>query len=158
MKLPSHPTFILLCLLATVFTTLRAQVGEMQFPEGSVQHVVLATEMKWIPCPPNLPSGCEMAILEGSPKNNELFTVRFRMNTTIVMPAHTHPKDERVTILEGKAAVAFGKDARREDAREFVPGDYYVNAREAVHTVWIEEGTVLQITGIGPWEAHFVKE
>ena len=111
---------ILLVLLATTFTTLHAQVGEMKFPEGSVQHVVLAGEMPWMPCPPNLPSGCEIAVLEGSPKSSDLFTVRFRMNTAIVMQPHTHPKDERVTILQGKAAVAFGKDARREDAREFV--------------------------------------
>jgi len=31
--------------------------------------------------------------------------------------------------------------------------DYYVNARHAVHSVWIEGPTVIQITGIGPWKA-----
>ena len=76
----------------------------------------------------------------------------------MLVPAHTHPKDERVTLLSGKVAVAFGKDATREDANEFGPGDYYVNARGAVHTVWIEGPTVLQVTGVGPWEVHPVDE
>lgn len=85
-----------------------------------------------------------------------MFTVRFYVKDEFYMPAHTHPKDERVTIISGKAAVGFGNDVARKDAKEFGSGDYYVNARGAVHKVWIEGPTVLQITGIGPWEAHFV--
>lgn len=99
-----------------------------------------------------------MSVLEGSPRANGLFTVRFRVKDGMVMPPHTHPKDERVTILKGQAAVAFGPGADRKDAREFVTGDYYVNARGAVHSVWLDPGTEVQITGIGPWEVHYVKE
>jgi quercetin dioxygenase-like cupin family protein len=94
-----------------------------------------------------------MAVLEGDPQGEELFTVRFRVAERFVMPPHWHPRDERVTVLSGKVAVAFGEEAVRADAREFGPGDYYVNARHAVHQVWIEGPTVIQITGIGPWQA-----
>lgn len=139
-------------------TQLSAQIGEMEFPEGTVQHVVHAEDIQWQPCPPNLPAGCEIAVLEGSPKSNDLFTVRFKVNGEFMMPPHTHPKDERATILQGKAYVAFGKDATREDAKEFGPGDYYVNARNAVHAVWADSGTIIQLTGIGPWEADFIDE
>jgi quercetin dioxygenase-like cupin family protein len=139
-------------------TQLMAQVGEMKFPEGTVQHVVHSKDIQWKPCPPNLPAGCEIAVLEGSPKSNDLFTVRFKLSGEFVMPPHTHPKDERATILQGKAYVAFGKDATREDAKEFGPGDYYVNARNAIHTVWADSSTIIQLTGIGPWEANFIEE
>ena len=125
----------------------------MQFPEGEVQHVVRADGTPWTPCPPTLPAGCEMAVLEGDPQAEDLFTIRFRVEDTFVMPPHWHPKDERVTVISGKAAVAFGADSTREEATEFGTGDYYVNARNSVHIVWIEGPTVLQITGIGPWEA-----
>ena len=131
-------------------------VGEMQFPEGSVQHVVLAEEIQWQPCPPNLPEGCEMTVLEGNPKGSDLFTVRFKTSQGFKMPPHTHPKDERVTILKGRAYVAFGKDANKGDAKAFGPGDYYENARNEIHTVWADDGTIIQITGIGPWEANFI--
>ncbi|MCB9285401.1 MAG: cupin domain-containing protein [Lewinellaceae bacterium] len=133
-------------------------IGEMQFPEGIVQHVVYAENIQWGPCPPNLPGGCEIAVLEGSPKNSDLFTVRFRVGGGFVMPAHSHPRDERVTVLQGKVYVAFGKDGTLENAKEFGPGDYYVNARNAIHTVWADSSTIIQITGIGPWEVNFVEE
>lgn len=158
MNRKSHLRFLMLALLGMVFTPLSAQIGEMEFPEGSVQHVVRSSEIQWMPCPPNLPSGCRMAALEGSPKASDLFTIRFRVEEEMVMRPHSHPKDERVTILKGKAAVAFGEEAGREGAREFGPGDYYVNARGAVHSVWLDPGTELQITGIGPWEVHYVNK
>ena len=50
-------------------------VGEMKFPEGTVQHVVTAEDTPWGPCPPNLPPGCEIAVLEGDPQSADLFTV-----------------------------------------------------------------------------------
>ena len=149
---------LILSLIVSAYVNLWAQVGEMTFPEGKVQHVVLAKDIEWKPCPPNLPGGCEMAVLEGNPKGDDLFTVRFKISGEFIMPPHTHPKDERVTILQGKAYVAFGKNATKDDAKAFGPGDYYVNARNAVHSVWADPLTILQITGIGPWEANFVKE
>ena len=133
-------------------------VGEMSFPEGTVQHVVTAEGVPWRPCPPNLPSGCEIAVLEGDPQGPNLFTVRFRVTGEFIMPPHSHPQNERVTVLSGKVSVAFGKDATRESAKQFGPGDYYVNAREAIHVVWADEPSVIQITGIGPWKAEFVED
>ena len=99
-----------------------------------------------------------MALLEGDPRSSELFTVRFKLKEGFVMPPHTHPRDERVTVLKRKVSVAFGIDGARENAKHFGPGDYYVNARGAVHTVWADEDSIVQITGVGPWEAHFVEQ
>lgn len=129
------------------------EVGVMRFPAGEVQHVVRLDDTPWQPCPPGLPEGCTMAVLEGDPMGEDLFTVRFRTDREFLLPPHWHPKDERVTVIAGKAAVAFGENATREEATEFGPGDYYVNARHAVHTVWLEAGSIVQITGIGPWKA-----
>jgi len=157
MKKQLNLSVLLLGLIITGCTQSPESVGDMKFPEGSVQHVVHADDIQWQPCPPNLPAGCEIAILEGSPKSNDLFTVRFKISGDFVMPPHTHPRDERATILQGKAYVAFGKDGKREDAQEFGPGDYYVNARGAIHTVWIDSSTIIQLTGIGPWEVEYIE-
>jgi quercetin dioxygenase-like cupin family protein len=133
------------------------QIGEFNFPEGTLQHAVISDEIEWKPCPPNLPPDCEIAVLEGNPQAPGLFTLRFRVNSDFFMPPHTHPKDERVTVISGQMSVAFGADASHEDAKQFRSGDYYVNARGAVHLVWADESTEIQITGFGPWEAHFVE-
>ena len=147
-------------LFASVFAVIFAgcatpEIGVMKFPQGEVQHAVLAKDIKWNPCPPGLPKECELMILEGHPKKADLFTVRFRLGTAFFMPSHTHPRDERVTILSGNVSVAFGEGAVHADATHFGPGDYYVNKRDTVHTVWIDSPAVIQITGIGPWEVHF---
>ena len=134
-----------------------APVGQFDFADGVVQHAVPVDAMPWRACPANLPPGCELAVLEGDPQAATLFTVRFRLAAGLKMPPHTHPKDERVTLLSGQMAVAFGANATRADAKQFGPGDYYVNARNTVHTVWADEFSVLQITGIGPWEANFIE-
>lgn len=150
-------TGILLITLSFAVTACgQKEIGIAKFEAGQVQKVTKAKDIKWRPCPPTLPKGCEMTVLSGHPKKPDMFTVRFRSKSKIFMPAHTHPKDERVTILEGKAAVAFGKDATRAEAKEFGAGDHYINKRNEIHKVWLEEGNILQITGIGPWEAHFI--
>ena len=100
----------------------QSKIGEMDFPEGTVQHAVRSSDIQWKPCPPHLPPGCE------------------------------------ITVLEGKVSVAFGVDGTHENAETFGPWDYYVNARDAVHTVWADEDSIVQVTGIGPWEAHFIED
>jgi len=159
-KMKNHLTLSILLIVLIISGCIKtsAPVGEMKFLDGSVQHVVHAKDIQWKPCPPNMPTGCEMEVMEGSPKSNDLFTIRFNVSGEFYIPPHTHPKDERVTVLQGKAYVAFGKDATKEGAKEFVPGDYYVNARNEIHSVWADSGTIIQITGIGPWEAHFIEE
>lgn len=134
------------------------EIGIMQFPEGETQHAIRGDSIDWSDCPPHLPKGCQLSILEGNPKKPDLFTVRFKLDDIFFMPPHTHPKDERVTILEGNVSVAFGEDATYDDAIHFGPGDYYVNARNSIHTVWIDKPTILQITGIGPWQANFISD
>ena len=149
---------VTILLSSSGFSQSNGEIGTMDFEEGSVQHVVLANDIQWKPCPPHLPDGCEITILEGDPKSNGLFTVRFQTSKGFLMPPHTHPKDERVTIISGKVSVAFGADATHEDAKTFGPGDYYVNKRGEIHTVWADENSILQITGIGPWQANFIEK
>ncbi len=147
----------LLALSLSMIGAAQTPIGEMQFTEGAVQHIVRSADIEWRPCPPNMPSGCEIVVLEGNPQGSGMFTIRFRVTEPFFMPAHAHPKDERVTVIKGKAYVAFGIESTKEDAQVFVTGDYYVNAREAVHKVWADPSTIIQLTGIGPWEANFVE-
>lgn len=149
--------YLALACMQLIVGCAQSPVGEMKFPEGTVQHVVHAQDIQWNPCPPHLPTGCEIAVLEGNPQSPDLFSVRFRLSEGFVMPPHTHPNDERVTVIGGKVSVAFGLEGSRENAKQFGPGDYYVNARDAIHTVWADTTSIVQITGIGPWEADFVE-
>ena len=134
-----------------------AAAQEAELAAGETQMAHHASDIVWGPCPPNLPTPCEMAVLEGDPKREMLFTVRFRTGAEFEMKPHWHPRNERVTILEGKVGVGFGAEIDREKVVWFGPDDYYVNAQEAHHYVLTDGPVVLQITGIGPWKVHFLE-
>jgi hypothetical protein len=122
------------------------------FAEGQQQIAVGGAAAPYRPCPPSIPFECEMAILEGDPREPVLFTIRFRTNTPWVMPPHSHPRAERVTVISGDVHVGFGPSVDKTRGTQFTTGDYYVNAPSAVHYVWADDPMELQITGIGPWE------
>ena len=126
-------------------------------PAGTDQIAARATDIVWGPCPPALPAGCEMAVLEGDPRRETLFTVRFRTDTPFELRPHWHPRNERVTILQGRVGVGFGDEIDRAQVTWFGPGDYYVNAKGVHHFVLVDGPAVLQVTGIGPWGTNYLQ-
>jgi len=124
------------------------------FTPGEEQIVHRAADMPYGPGPEAVPFACEMAVLEGDPGSAGLFTIRLRTREPWVMPPHSHPRAERVTVLAGRIHVGFGEAVDRQASQAFTTGDYYVNAAGAVHFVWADEPVEIQITGIGPWEVH----
>ena len=106
----------------------------------------------WTDAPPAMPKGTKMAILEGSPKEPGLFTLRLKVPTGSGLPLHTHPRAERVTILSGKVTVTIdGK------ATTFESGGFYVTPANVPHTVAFDEESVVQLTCEGPWVVELVK-
>ena len=118
---------------------------------------IQVTEPAWVDAPSTMPKGTKMAILEGSPKEAGLFTIRLRLPKGAVIAPHTHPRNERVTILEGRVRVGFG--TRVEDTgTTFTAGGFYVNPPGEAHYLTILDDSVLQLTCEGPWEVVYVKE
>jgi quercetin dioxygenase-like cupin family protein len=98
--------------------------------------------------------GTKVSVLEGNPQGPGLFTLRLRLPPKFLLRSHTHPQDERVTVLSGSVNVAFnGVDVTQ--APKFDAGDFYVNPAGVEHVVYSATGAVLQMTGVGPWEVHF---
>lgn len=133
---------------------------EAEIPAGVEQVVYRAGEIEWGPCPPGplAGPGCQMAVLEGDPKTEQLFTFRIRTTEPFVLPTHTHPRNERVTVIEGALNVGFGDTVDKAASSRFEAGDYYVNRAGAKHFVWSDEPTTIQLTGIGPWAIRPVEK
>lgn len=127
------------------------------FAPGEAQIAHAAAELAWGPAPAAVPFPCEMAVLEGDPRAEGLFTMRLRTQEPWVMPPHAHPRAERVTVLSGRIHVGFGDTVDKDASRAFTAGDYYVNAPGAVHYVWTDAPVEIQITALGPWEVHPVR-
>jgi len=103
-----------------------------------------------------MPKGVSIAVLEGDPTQKGVFTLRLRTPPGFSLPLHTHPTDERVTVLEGSVSVGFGAARDDSSVRTFGPGSFYVNPPGVPHYVLSEQGAVLQITAEGPWRVDLV--
>lgn len=109
----------------------------------------------WTPAPPSMPPGTRIAILEGDPKKDAIFTMRLLITEDGVLLPHTHPNDERVTVLNGSVKVGQGSTIDCDHAEQMSAGAYYVNPAGTLHYVCLQKDTQLQITTLGPWGVDY---
>jgi quercetin dioxygenase-like cupin family protein len=60
----------------------------------------------WGPCPPVIPTGCEIAVLRGDPSKPQA-DVYLRIAPGAVLPAHTHTSGERMILAAGELLVTY---------------------------------------------------
>jgi hypothetical protein len=139
-------TFLVAALLA-------ASVLNAQTPPNAEPPIGLTPEaMVWTDGPSTLPPGSKMAVLEGSPKMDGMFTMRLRIPAGSAIPPHWHPRQERVTILSGAVDLGFGSVANAGRTKRYGAGSFYVNPPRVMHFLFFPEATEMQMTGVGPWE------
>src|SRR5206468_4133163 len=95
--------------------------------EKSAQaHLYPPGKIQWKDGPASLPPGAKIAVLEGDPTKEGMFVMRVRVPDGYHVPAHTHPKPERVTVIQGTFHLAMGDNPKRADAHTLPAGTYGV--------------------------------
>lgn len=128
----------------------------------SAQHVerdaalYQADELKWLDGPKSLPKGAKLAVLEGDPGKEGPFVMRLRLPDGYTIPAHTHPKTERLTVISGTFNIAMGGKLDRNAARKMSAGAFGYWAAGMEHQVWVDGETVVQLHGFGPWSINYL--
>ncbi|HEY7458405.1 MAG TPA: cupin domain-containing protein [Xanthobacteraceae bacterium] len=98
-----------------------------------------------------LQPGAKMAVLAGDLREAGLYIQRVKYPAGALTPAHYHPDDRHVVVLEGTWYAGFGDKADSVKAKAFKPGDYLMQPAGAVHFDGALDGDcVVQITGYGP--------
>ena len=108
-------------------------------------------QLRWI-LDPEFPE-LDHAVVSGDLRSAGPFVYRLRANAPAALPLHTHGKTEYVTVLRGLLHHA-PEGAGRDAAVACGPGCFIVIPAGRGHQAWLETGTVIQIHGIGPVEAH----
>lgn len=124
--------------------------------KGEHAHLYPPAKIEWKDGPASLPAGAKVAILEGDPAKEGMFVMRVRVPDGYHVPAHTHPKPERVTILQGTFKLAMGDNPKLADVESLPAGTYGVWPPGMVHAVWTEGETIVQFHGTGPWVINYV--
>lgn len=120
---------------------------------------VTPADVVWKPGPPSLPAGTQAAVLEGDPSKEGIVTMRLKVKKGFKLAMHTHPADERVTVLSGTMKVTYVDEAGGAAAPQtkvFPAGSFYVTPKGKRHTVVADEDTVIQVTVQGPWGLSYV--
>src|SRR5215208_6280108 len=108
-------------LLAVVFLHTQLSAEETQSAD---MHLYSPTAVEWKAGPAALPPGAKMAVLEGDPTKEGPFVVRFQFPDGYHVPAHTHPKTERVTVILGVLYLATGEALDRNSAKGLPAGSF----------------------------------
>jgi hypothetical protein len=124
---------------------------------AQASHVLVpADKIQWGPAPPVLPTGAEIAVLEGNPSEKGPLTLRLRFPANYNIPAHWHSMSERVTVLSGALNVGMGDKLDRKVTQKLDPGGYVSLPAKMHHFAWAATPTVVQINLEGPFDIFYV--
>ncbi|MDG5816827.1 cupin domain-containing protein [Chitinispirillales bacterium ANBcel5] len=124
---------------------------------GPEEHIIYTSdEIQWQDGPPSLPEGAEYAVLEGDLSDTGLFVVRLRFPDGYIIPPHTHPSFERITVLSGTFNLGYGETVDNDNTQRLDAGGFTTLMPDNPHFAIIEGETVVQQTSIGPSEIHYI--
>ena len=120
-------------------------------------HVMLnAVQLKWGEGPPALPKGVQVAVLEGDPSKEGLFTIRATMPAGYKIPPHWHPTTEHVTVIEGTLYLGMGEKLDEAKATELKTGGYAALPEKMAHYAFTKDKCIIQVHAIGPFALTYI--
>ncbi|HET9843040.1 MAG TPA: cupin domain-containing protein [Gammaproteobacteria bacterium] len=151
-------TGILLTTALAICVSLNTAVAKSGEKEQNKAHVELTPEeLNWIKGPDSLPSGVQMVILEGHPSKAGSFTMRLKVPAHYKIPAHWHPADEHVTVLQGSMYMGMGDKLDENQGKKLPIGSFAAIPKKMHHFAWTGgEETIIQLHGNGPWGIHYL--
>lgn len=112
-------------------------------------------DVKWSDAPPDLPKGAQMGVLYGDPAKAAPFVVRIKAPDGYKVPPHWHSKDEQLTIISGRFVLYLG-DTMTGEAHELEAGAFHFLPGKMHHAAETKGETVVQISGTGPLDIHYL--
>lgn len=106
---------------------------------------------------PAFPKGAQTAVLHGDPSKPGLFIIRAKFPPNYVVPPHTHPNFETVTILKGTMGSGMGEKADTSKGKMLTTGSVLALPANHAHYVWsTDEELIVQVVANGPFDLIYV--
>lgn len=105
---------------------------------------------------PLKPMAGDVEILYGDPEvAGEPFVIRIRELPGGIVPPHSHPVDEHITVVQGTWYFALGEEYRPEALRELKTGTYAFAPKGSTMYGYSPNGAIVQVHGVGPFHIHW---
>jgi quercetin dioxygenase-like cupin family protein len=111
--------------------------------------------LQWGPCPAFIPTGCEIAVLQGDPTQNNL-DIFFKVPADFHIPYHKHTSQERMVLVSGTLDVTYDN----HEQATINTGSYAFGPAQLPHSAYCHEGEdcVLYIGFVAPLDAMPIEE
>jgi quercetin dioxygenase-like cupin family protein len=119
-------------------------------------HAMRPDQLQWMPAPPVLPKGAQLAVLSGDPGKPGPFTIRLKGPGGYKIPAHSHPTAERVTVISGEFGFGMGDKLDEAKAERLGSGGFVDLPPNMNHYGFMGAETVVQIDSEGPLAIKYV--
>jgi hypothetical protein len=142
---------VIFALASLVTTSLAAQAkNESTNPGHKIAH---SGDLNWKP----IMKGCELATIAGDARAEGVpFVLRIRCADGTKIPAHWHPTDENLTVLEGIFLVGMGGTFDETKLSPMNVGDFTMMPKEMRHFAICKGETSVQIHGLGPFKINWL--
>jgi quercetin dioxygenase-like cupin family protein len=139
--------------LATVVAIGGAVYSQEKGAAGGSHGIVGPADLKWTP----IIKGCDIATVNGDPSaEGTPFVLRLKCKAGTKIPAHWHPTDENVTVLQGAFQVGMGDKFDRTKLETMNPGTFVSMPKEMRHFALSKTATIVQVHAIGPFKVNWV--
>ena len=139
------------------YSPLIAQDHSAGMKHADSTHILInGMDLKWGEGPPALPKGVQMAVLEGDPSKEGMFTLRAAMPANYKIPPHWHPAIEHVTVLEGSLYMGMGEKLDEGKATELKQGGFAAMPAKTAHYAFTKDKCVIQVHAMGPFAITYI--
>jgi len=145
--------------LGALAFSIAALAGPVQRAAAADAGMILvpnAKSVQWIAAPPSLPISAKISMLAGDPAQPGPFTLRLELPAKTIIAPHTHSKLEGVTILSGEIYHETGEKLDKSKGSLLTTGGFISLPAEMAHSLWTVKTTIIQVTGTGPFDLHYI--
>ena len=133
-----------------------AEESQSTATSATEHRVTKPSDLKWGEAPPGLPASAKVAALNGDPTQAGPFTVRLKAPADYKVMPHTHPTDERLTVISGSFRIGMGERFDETKMQEMGPGSYIVLPSRMAHFAKSAKESIVQIDSEGPFQINYV--
>jgi anti-sigma factor ChrR (cupin superfamily) len=148
---------LIICSLLFTVAIVAITAQEKTAATATTEHKVISpNDLQWGDAPSSLPPGGKMAVLDGDPTKPGPFTVRLKSPAGYKIPPHTHPTDERVTVISGAMRIGMGAKFDETAMHDMAPGSFVNLPAGMQHFAGSKAETIIQISSEGPFQINYV--
>lgn len=143
-------------LLGVAIAALVAMPSAAQGTKQATKQNQKAAKLTWAKAPDFLPAGAKMAVVSGDPTKAGAFTVALSFPNGYIIPPHSHPTAEKITVKSGRFLYGMGDEMKSSAMKTMKPGDSGEIPANMHHYAKARGKTRIELSSTGPFVINYV--